>query len=151
MAALRDQHVPDTGREALSVRREALEKGPLLGGAAASLLLLLAACATVQPDGSFPAQKALLGKTEQQVVACAGKPKARFASGEETQLTYRRNAPVFEESFAISKTSVPCPRHACEAVVVLKGDRVSEVRYNPVPHSLGGCEHCEEIFEQCLP
>ena len=128
-----------------------MEKGPLLGGAAASLLLLLAACATVQPDGSFPAQKALLGKTEQQVVACAGEPNKRSTSGDETKLTYHRRAPLFEESFTLSKSSVPCPRHACEAVVVLKGDRVSQVMYNPVPSSLGGCEHCEEIFEKCLP
>jgi len=151
MAAIRDQHVPDTGREALSVRREALGKGPLLGGAAASLLMLMSACATSPPDGSFPAQKALIGKTESEVVACAGAPKKKSVTGEETLLTYRRSAPVFEESFAISKTSVPCPRHACEAVVVLRDNRVLEVRYHPTPHSLGGCEHCEEIFQQCLP
>jgi hypothetical protein len=113
--------------------------------------MLVSACATVQPDGSFPAQKALLGKTEQEVVACAGEAKKKSASGEETRLTYHRKALVFEESFAISKTSVPCPRHACEAVVVLKGDRVAEVQYHPTPHSLGGCEHCEEIFRNCVP
>jgi len=112
---------------------------------------LLAACVTPGIDGGFPAQKALIGKTESEVIACAGKPKTKSASGEETQLTYHRSAPVFEESFAVSKTSVPCPRHACEAVVVLKGDRVSEVHYHPIPRSLGGCEHCEEIFQPCLP
>ena len=124
---------------------------PVVAVRAVLMMGLLAGCTMPKPDGSFPAQKALLGKTEQEVVACAGKPKQKSTSGDETQLTYRRSAPVFEESFAISKTSVPCPRHACEAVVVLKGDRVAEVRYSPTPHSLGGCEHCEEIFQQCLP
>lgn len=124
-----------------------------LAGAIGALMAmgLLAGCATTSPDGSFPVQKALLGKTEQEVLACAGEPKKKSVSGEETLLTYHRTAPVFEESFAISKTSVPCPRHACEAVVVLMGDRVSEVRYHPTPHSLGGCEHCEEIFRTCVP
>lgn len=72
-------------------------------------------------------------------------------SDEETTLTYHRNAPVFEESFANSKTSVPRPRHACEAVVVIKGDSVTEVRYHPTPHSVGGCGQCEEIFRERLP
>jgi hypothetical protein len=124
-----------------------------LAGAIWALMVLglQAGCATTSPDGSFPAQKALLGKTGQEVLACAGEPKKKSMSGEETLLTYHRTAPVFEESFAGSKSSVPCPRHACEAVVVLKGDRVTEVRYHPKPYSLGGCEHCEEIFQMCLP
>jgi hypothetical protein len=113
---------------------------------------LWAGCATpAGPDGSFPSQRALIGKTESEVLACAGEPRTRSATGEEVRLTYRRTAPVFEESFASSKTSMPCPRHACEAVVVLKGDRVTEVQYHPTPQSLGGCEHCEEIFRKCMP
>jgi hypothetical protein len=80
------------------------------------------------------------------MLACAGEPKKKCASGEKMRLTYHRKAPVFEESFAISKTSVPCPRHACEAVVVLKGDRVSEVQYHPTPRSLGGCELARRFF-----
>lgn len=124
-----------------------------LAGAIWALMVmgLLAGCITSVPEGGFPAQKALIGKSESEMLACAGEPKKRSSSGEETRLTYHRKAPVFEESFAISKTSVPCPRHACEAVVVLKGDRVAEVQYHPTPQSLGGCEHCEEIFQKCLP
>jgi hypothetical protein len=124
-----------------------------LAGAIGLLMVmgLPAGCATTSPDGSFPAQKALIGKSESEMLACAGEPKMRSASGEETRLTYHRRAPVFEGSFAGSKSSVPCPRHACEAVVVLKGDRVAEVQYHPTPQSLGGCEHCEEIFRNCVP
>ena len=111
----------------------------------------LLSCATVPPDGSFHVQKALLGKTESEVLACAGEPKQKSVSGEETRLTYHRKAPVFEESFATSKTSMPCPRHDCEAVIVLKDGRVAEARYHPSPPSVGGCEHCEEIFRACVP
>ena len=118
---------------------------------AVTSLVWLSACATTPPDGSFPAQQALLGKSEQEVLACAGEPKARSASSEETVLTYRRVAPVFEESFAASRGSVPCPRHGCEAVIVLKDGRVAGVRYHLSPPSVGGCEHCEEIFRSCLP
>lgn len=135
----------------MNVKREARGKRTFLAGAAVSLLMLASACATAHPDGSFPAQKALIGKTESEVLACAGEPRARSVTGEETRVTYRRTAPMFEESFASSKSSLSCPRHACEAVVVLKGDRVTEVQYYPTPQSLGGCEHCEEIFRQCAP
>lgn len=111
----------------------------------------LSACATAPPDGTFPAQQALIGMTEQEILACAGKPKTRSASGDESVLTYRRTAPVFEESFAGTRGSVPCPRHGCEAVIVLKDGRVTEARYHPSPPSVGGCEHCEEILQRCLP
>ena len=130
---------------------EAWGKWALITGAAAPLLMLPAGCVTSVPEGGFPAQKALIGKSESEMLACAGEPKKRSASDEETRLTYHQKAPVFEESFATSKTSMPCPRHACEAVVVLKGDRVAEVQYHPTPRSLGGCEHCEEIFRACMP
>jgi hypothetical protein len=102
-------------------------------------------------DSSFPAQQALIGKAEPEALACAGKPKSKSVSGDETLLTYHRSAPVFEGSFAGSKGSVACPRRACEAVVVLKDDRVSEVRHHPAPPSFGGCEHCEKLFRQCVP
>jgi hypothetical protein len=128
-----------------------LREGTFVGGAAASLLMLMFACATVSPDGSFPAQRALVGKTAQEVLACAGEPRERTDSGEETRFTYYRKAPVFEKSIAVSKGSVPCPGHACRAVVVFKGDRVTEVQFHPEPPSLGGCEHCEDIFQACLP
>jgi len=79
--------------------------------------------------------------------------RAKDAIGERRgrQLVYHRMAPVLEGSFAASKASVPCPRHGCEAVIVLKDGRVADVRYHPSPPSGGGCEHCEEIFQSCLP
>lgn len=159
-----NQHLPRTGRETLDVKpfdmltamsaskgRDAWGKWGLTAGAAAPLLMLAAACATAHPEGSFPAQKALLGKTESEVLACVGEPNTKSASGDETTLTYHRRAPVLEKSFAASKTSVACPRHSCEAVVVLKDGRVAEVQYRPTPSSIGGCEHCEEIFRECMP
>ncbi len=113
--------------------------------------MLVSACATAHPDGSFPAQRVLIGMTEQELLACAGEPRTRSASGGDRQLVYHRMAPVLEGSFAASKASVPCPRHGCEAVIVLKDGRVADVRYHPSPPSGGGCEHCEEIFQSCLP
>lgn len=118
---------------------------------AACLCCGIAACATTIPDGSFPAQRTLLGKTAQEVLACAGEPRERTGGDGETRFTYYRKAPVFEKSTAVSKGSVPCPGHACRAVVVFKGGRVTEVQYHPEPPSLGGCEHCEEIFQACQP
>ncbi len=55
---------------------EAWGKWALITGAAAPLLMLVSACATAHPDGSFPAQKALIGKSESEMLACAGEPKS---------------------------------------------------------------------------
>lgn len=61
-----------------------------LAGAIWALMVmgLPAGCAATSPDGSFPAQKTLLGKSEQEILACAGEPKARSVTGKETTLTY---------------------------------------------------------------
>lgn len=131
------------------MRAQARTHRTLVAGAV--LLLLPAACATAQPDGSFPAQKVLVGKTWSEVLACAGEPKKKSVSDGDAIWTYHGAAPLFEQSFPGSKASVPCPRHACDAVVTLKDGRVTDVRYHPRPPSLGGCEHCEEIFRKCLP
>lgn len=115
----------------------------------AAICCMLAACAAAQPDGSFPGRAALIGKSEQELLACAGEPKKKSVSDGDAIWTYHGAAPLFEQSFPGSKASVPCPRHACDAVVTLKDGRVTDVRYHPRPPSLGGCEHCEELFRAC--
>lgn len=111
--------------------------------------LALLACATTPRDGSFPAQKALLGKTEQEVVACAGKPLSEGMEGNEKTLTYYLDSRANEDTFSGSKSSVIGVRHGCTAELHFKGGRVADVGYKPSVR--GGVEHCAEIFQQCLP
>jgi hypothetical protein len=111
--------------------------------------MVLGGCATGPQDQSFPAQAALIGKTKQEVLACAGSPLGETRKDEAVVLTYFKHAPPFEESFAESKASRPAVRHGCAARVTLKDDRVTDVRYQSVPERFAAYDHCEEIFTKC--
>src|SRR5437016_12576185 len=65
----------------------------------------LIGCAASQPIEPNPIGKALLGKSKQALVACAGNPLAETKTAEGTVLTYYKEAPRFEESFSFSKVS----------------------------------------------
>ncbi len=114
-------------------------------------LLAVGGCATLETDQPFPARAALIGKTEQEVVACAGQPLAKAAGQEEDVLIYYREAPPLERSFVGSKASVPVVPKGCRARLKLNDQRVTGVEYVPVPASIGGMEYCEQMFEPCLP
>lgn len=83
-------------------------------------------------------------------MACAGEPLARTSGEEGAVLIYYREAPPLERSFVGSKASVPIVPNGCRARLKLKDQRVTEVEYAPVPESIGGMEHCEQMFEPCL-
>ena len=115
-------------------------------------MCLVAACATVGPEREFPAKKALIGKTETEVLQCAGTPvraTIEVAEGGDRILFYHKRSRANEDTFAGSKSSVIGMRHGCTAGVHLSNDRVTKIEYEPSVR--GGIEHCEEIFWQCLP
>lgn len=120
----------------------------LLGGMAT---MLAAGCATPAPPQPGPIQRALIGKTKQDLLACAGVPQREATVEGVTVLTYYRRASPLEHYFSAARGSVPCPRRGCEATVELKEDRVASVTYQAVPEALDGCEECDEIFAPCLP
>jgi hypothetical protein len=115
-------------------------------------LIALVGCAEVTPNetGSYPAQRALIGKTKQALLACAGQPVVERVKGDQVQLVYYREASQLEESFAGSKSSFAKVHHGCRATIVLQEDRVSEVRYENEPSSYREEDHCEDIFEPCV-
>lgn len=115
-------------------------------------LVAFSGCAEVGPNGiaSYPGQRALIGKTKQQLLACAGMPVSERASGDRVLFLYHKEASLFEESFPGSKSSVPMVHHGCRATIVLQQDRVSDVRYEGEPSSYRGEDHCEEIFAPCV-
>jgi hypothetical protein len=114
--------------------------------------LLLTACAGGSADVSSAAKMAdaLKGKTKQDLLACAGAPRRVTTSEGLTAMVYEHDAELVERSVPSAKSSgardVP---HSCRATVILKDDRVTDLRYESVPKWIGAEDHCEEIFARC--
>jgi len=132
---------------------------PLLGSGipypVVELLLIigfvgLVGCAASQPIDASPTGKALLGKSKQELVACAGSPLKEAKTAEGTVLSYYKEAPMFEESFASSKSSRSGAHHGCWAHLLMADDRVVGVEYRSVPLSVDATDHCEEMFHTCV-
>jgi hypothetical protein len=111
----------------------------------------LIGCAGSQPIAPSPIGKALLGKSKQELVACAGNPLQEMKTAGGTVLTYYKEAPIFDESFSLSKGSTSGVHHGCWAHLLLDDDRVVGVEYKSVPRSVSATDHCEEIFHTCVP
>jgi hypothetical protein len=132
---------------------------PLLGSGTpypiVELLLLfsfvgLIGCVASQPVEPNPIGRALLGKSKQELLACAGSPLKESKTAEGIVLTYYKEAPMFEESFASSKSSRSGAHHGCWAHLLMADDRVVGVEYGSVPRSVDATDHCEEIFHTCV-
>ena len=111
---------------------------PLLGSATTYLILEfllivgyvgLIGCAASQPIAPSPIGKALLGKSKQELVSCAGNPLEETKTAEGTVLTYYKEAPMFEESFSLSKGSTSGVHHGCWAHLLMGDDRLLVVDY----------------------
>jgi len=112
----------------------------------------LSGCATTptEPPPPSPTQKALVGKTQQELMSCVGlQPDVKIVEGV-TELKYYKEASQFEESFAGTKSSMARVHHGCWATLRLTNDVVTEVRYRSVPKDYHDYDHCDEIFENCL-
>ncbi|HSL04019.1 MAG TPA: hypothetical protein VK901_10825 [Nitrospiraceae bacterium] len=110
----------------------------------------LIGCAVSQPIAPNPIGKALLGKSKQELVACAGNPLKESKTTEGTVLAYYKEAPMFEESFSLSKGSTSGVHHGCWAHLLMEEDRVVGVEYRSAPQSIDAMDHCEEIFHTCV-
>ena len=110
----------------------------------------LIGCAASQPIEPNPIGKALLGKSKQELVSCAGNPLEETKTDEGTVLTYYKEAPMLEESFSSSKGSRSGVHHGCWAHLLMGDDHVVGVEYRSVPLSVDATDHCEEIFHTCV-
>lgn len=111
--------------------------------------LSLAGCATFAAEGP-PIREALVGMPKQQVLLCAGQPDRETPMEGGMALIYIREGGALEDSFAVSKGSLPRLPHACRALLRIKEDRVVEVRYDSEPKGVYAEDHCDEIFEGCV-
>jgi hypothetical protein len=114
------------------------------------IVVWLIGCAASQPIAPDPIGKALLGKSKQELVSCAGNPLEETKTAEGPVLTYYKEAPIFEESFSLSKGSTSGVHHGCWAHLLMEDDRVVGVEYRSVPRSIDSTDHCEEIFHTCI-
>lgn len=112
----------------------------------------LMACAGGQENAAtnHRAQRALIGKFKQELLACAGTPMSERNDGERTLMAYYKEASQLEESFGGTKSSYAMVHHGCRATVILQEDRVRDVRYQSMPSSYLDEGHCEEIFSGCI-
>jgi hypothetical protein len=110
----------------------------------------LIGCAVSQPIEPKPTGKALLGKSKQELVACAGKPLEETKTAEGTVLSYYKQAPMFEESYSLSKGSTSGAHHGCWAHLLMEDNLVVGIEYRSVPRSVDSTDHCEEIFHTCV-
>ncbi len=114
--------------------------------------IAISGCAGTPSSRHVTAKQALLGKTESEVLSCAGAPRTVSSQDGLRVLHYYKEGGLLEESFPGTKGSRPeGVRHACAAIVTLENDRVTRVQYQVTPESTATHEHCEEIFQRCGP
>jgi|JRYJ01.1.fsa_nt_gb hypothetical protein len=112
----------------------------------------ISGCAGTPSSRHATAKQVLLGKTESDVLACAGSPQKVSSKDGLRVLSYYKEGGLLEESFPGTKGSRPeGVRHACTAIVTVEQDRVIQVEYRTTPESTAMHEHCEEIFQRCEP
>lgn len=108
--------------------------------------MILTGCAT---SDRTSAQANVLGKTKEQIIACAGTPLEERQDQGMVILTYYKEASILEEAFPQAKTSFPKVHHGCRARLGLRENRVVGAEYHSIPGSYRDDAHCEEIFEPC--
>ena len=133
---------------AASTRKRLVVVGALL----ATGWLGLTTCAPLPSTVPAPPSiaKALIGKTKKELLACASGAADERTRGDVTVLVFYKEAPLLEESFAGSKSSVPLIHHGCMAHAHLKAGRVENIHYHAVPPNYPDYDHCDAIFASCL-
>ncbi|SPP66306.1 conserved exported hypothetical protein [Nitrospira lenta] len=112
----------------------------------------ISSCIETPSSRLVTAKDTLLGKSESEVVACAGAPRTASSQDRVKVLTYQKSSGPLEGSFPGIKGSRPeGARHGCTATLTLQDDRVIQVQYRTTPDSSDLHEHCEEIFRCCVP
>lgn len=108
------------------------------------------ACASDRPSERQVVGPALVGKTRQDIVTCAGAPLREIQTADDTVLKYYKEIPMLEESQVSSKGSRPRAHGGCWASISISQDRVIGVEFDSVPASGLADMYCEDIFETCI-
>jgi len=114
-------------------------------------VLLLVSCVSApgQP-GPTPIAQSLLGKSEKQILECAGKPINETRYGQGVILRFHKEAPTFDTTFL--EGGLPMTHHGCWARLLIENDQVTSVEFRTVPEGAEKADDkCDEIFRQCGP
>ncbi len=115
--------------------------------------VLLQGCVStpVQNTLQSTAQK-LIGKSQADLLQCAGPPLKQSSSGQGVILRYYKEAAMFEESRPFLKGSQPGVHHGCWAGVLIEDGHVVGIEFKTVPQEAEQYgDECEEIFQACSP
>lgn len=141
-------------RNGLSARRSFIDLTTIIGILLLINMLLLG-CSSVPAKkyGLEPTAQKLIGKTQADLLQCAGKPTTQRSYGQSLVLCYYKGAAMLEVSRPFLKGSLQTAiHHGCCARVLIENNRVAGIEFQTVPEA--GEKHrdeCEEIFESCSP
>jgi hypothetical protein len=115
--------------------------------------VLVQGCASAPPDNIFqPTAQKLIGKSQAELLQCAGKPLQQVPHGQGMVLRYYKEASMFEESRPFLKGSQPGLHHGCWASVLIENDHITGVEFRTVPKAAEKhADECEELFQACSP
>ena len=113
------------------------------------ILAVITACATTPGVPDDEIRKALLGKSQAEILACAGTPVQENQTEQGLILRYYREAPMFDESGVFLKGSRPGVHRGCWVSLLFEKDHVVGAEYRSAPESLGDVRLCDGIFESC--
>ena len=120
---------------------------------AAILVLLLNGCASapIEKKSDNPTAQRLVGKTQAQILQCAGKPLKESPYGHGVIFRYYKEAPMLEESRSFLKGSTPGEHHGCWASLLIEQEVVTGIEFRTVPEGAGNeDDDCEAIFAICV-
>ena len=113
------------------------------------ILLLVAACAANPGAPNDDIKKSLLGKSQTEILACAGLPAQENQTEQGLVLRYYKEAPMFDESGVFLKGSQPGVHRGCWVSLLFEKDHVVGAEYRSAPESLGDVQLCHRIVESC--
>lgn len=137
----------------VTVKRQSRRSARYAFGFWSPAVLLLISCASApgQPSPT-PIAQSLLGKSEKQILECAGKPINETRYGQGVILRFYKGAPTFEGTTTFLEGSQPMKHQGCWARLLIENDQVIGVEFRTVPEGAEKADDkCDEIFGQCGP
>lgn len=110
---------------------------------------LFCGCTTAPETPAMSPAQALIGRSKEALLVCAGRPLKEIPTRGGLLLKYYKEASMFEESFVGSKGSIPGIHHGCWATISIQEERVIGVEYKSTTTPGIHDDHCDEIFENC--
>lgn len=117
------------------------------------IAVLLPGCASSPSQYTLQSTaEKLIGKSQADLLQCAGPPLTRISAEQGVILRYYKEAAMFEESRPFLKGSQPGVHHGCWASVLIEDDQVVGIEFKTVPREAEQYgDECEEIFQACSP